>query len=495
MTRVFLVMASLVVGAAAVFTTGSGGVVVAPEEAPAAESSARPLISTLVTRFQDELASSGYVSQPATEVLADLNRRYCEGATFSAVWPNPLTPYLVAVMPEVPGQAPAANAPLSWRLRQDEAIVIIGVTPPPEAYYSIDLSMMRGPLQTGPVLWVAIGDPVNNQSVRTSGSTAYDNLFALVIAGHRRTQSEVDDMLSAAGLGGATNDMTIPPAMFRLGLDEGADEFLLGMRTAVPDAGYEEALDDYRATPPLQVLRVRPQGDSADETEPVYAPDPLPVPPLRVSGTGTTELDLNPSLQLLRQRIIDEYPGYEAHDVVLERRVGESGPGLQANMVTDSPLLPGAQNASNDAQYLISPNISLPDDAFLVAYGTNHAATGKASYASVSVNADAEGWVSLATTQSDQLKGSAHDFIADDPNADLLYAWVFSRAGDSGPTGSHVTLLPTTDTDFCAQYGASRPVDMGTIQVVTRAYMEPATGSRPALSELLLDRALLFTPK
>jgi hypothetical protein len=63
------------------------------------------------------------------------------------------------------------------------------------------------------------------------------------------------------------------------------------------------------------------------------------------------------------------------------------------------------------------------------------------------------------------------------------------------PTGSHVTTLAPTDADFCAQYGTSRPVDMGTVQIVTRVYQEPATGTRPALSELLLDRALLFTPK
>ncbi len=36
---------------------------------------------------------------------------------------------------------------------------------------------------------------------------------------------------------------------------------------------------------------------------------------------------------------------------------------------------------------------------------------------------------------------------------------------------------------------------MSTVRFVGRAYVEPATKSRPALSELLLDRLLLFTPK
>lgn len=497
MKRVLAMLVSLAVGAVVV-TTGFSAVAAAAEPAQAAESPAQADIDGLVALFQDELTRSGYVSQPGTVFLADFNRRYCEGDLFSAMWANPQSPYIVTAMPEVPGQAPNTNvlagSSASWRLRQDEAIVIIGMTPPPEAFFSFDLTMLSGALRTGPLLWVAVGDPVDNRTVRTTGSTPYERPFALVLTGDRRTQAEVDQMLAAVGLDGATNDMTIPPAMFRLGLDEESDEFLFAMRTAVPDAGFEAALDDYRAAPPLRLLRVRPRGSSTDETKPVYPPDPLPVPPLRVSGTGTTELDLNPTLELLRQRIIERYPDYEAHDVVLERGFEESYPGLQENLVIDPPVQ-GVGNANNDARYLISTNFSLPDGSFLVVYGTDHVATGKAAYTSVSVYADAEAALTLASKQHDELRGSARDFIADDPNADLFYAWAFSRAGEGGPTGSHTTTLAPTDTDYCAQYGASRPVDMSTAQVAVRAYQEPATGSRPALSELLLDRLLLFTPK
>lgn len=493
----FLMIVALL-AALAVVSTGPLGVAATEEPARAAEGSAQVDIDGLVARFQDELARSGYVSQPGTEFVADFNRRYCEGDVFSGIWANPQTPYIVTGLPEVPGQAPNTNdlagTSLSWRLRDDEAFVMIGVTPPPMAFFSFDLSMLSGSVDTGPLLWVAVGDPIDDRSVRTIGSTPYERPFALVYTGDQRTRTEVDQMLAAAGLAGATNHVTIPPAMFRLGLDEGSDEFFLGIRTAVPDAGFEEALDAYRATPPLQVFRVRPKSGSADEMESVYLPDPLPVPPLRVSGTGATELDLNPSLQLLRQRIIERYPDYEAQDVAFERGFEESYPGLQARMVIDPPVQ-GVGSTSYDGTYLISPDFSLPDGSFLVGYGANHAATGKASYMSFTVYADAEAVVSLASKHHDELQGSARDFIADDPNADLLYAWAFSRAGEGGPTGSHVTTLAPTDADFCAQYGTSRPVDMGTVQIVTRVYQEPATGTRPALSELLLDRALLFTPK
>ncbi|MGW6393024.1 hypothetical protein ACWFR1_21515 [Streptomyces sp. NPDC055103] len=447
-----------------------------------------------VERFKHQLARSGYVSQSGTEAVFDLNKRYCEGAVFSAMWPNPQSPYIVTGMPEVPGQAPNTNPPATWRLRQDEAIVLIGTTPPPEEYFSFDLTMLKGSLPTGPLLWTSVGDPINNRTVRTQGRTPYDRPFALVITGNGRTRAEVNRMLDASGLARATNNMTIPPAMYRLGLDQDADQFLLGMRTAVAEPGFEKALDDYRATPPLQVFRVRPQSNSGDETAPVYAPDPLPVPRLRVSGTGATELDLNPTLQLLRQRIIDAHPGYEAHDEVVERGFEESNPGLQGNLLIDPPTT-GVGALSNDADDPITRNFSLPDGSFVVAYGTNHAATRQATYSSATLYADAKAAVALAAKNNRELQGSADDFIHDQPHADQLYAWTFSRAGDTGPAGPHVTALPPTGTDFCAQYGTNRPVDMSTLRFVARAYMQPDTLTRPALSSLLLDRLLVFTPK
>ena len=461
---------------------------VATQRSPAAD------LGNQVTRFERQLEESGYVSQPGTETTSDLNQMYCMGVLFSAMGPNPESPTLMTGLPQVPGQAPNSNPPATWRLRQDEALVLIGRTPPPMAYFSFDLTMLRGFLPTGPLLWVSIGDPLNNMTVRTTGSTPYNQPFALVITGHRRTQAEVNKMLTAAGLGGAINNVTIPPAMFRLGLDASSDEFLLGKRMAVPKPGFEQARDDYLTAPPLQVFRVRPKSNSADENQPVYAPDPLPVPRLRVSGTGTSELELNPMLQLLRQRIVDKYPGFSAYDVPIEWACQESYPGLQENLVIDPPVL-GVGAASYDARYLNSPNFGLPDGSFIVAYGLNHVATGKASYTSVTVCADPEAVVNLVAKHHRHLQGSARDFIADQQNADKFYAWSFSRAGSSGPQGLHVTTLAATDTCFCQRYGLSRPVDMSTVQLFFRVYAEPATKTRPALSELLLDRLLFFIPK
>ena len=450
--------------------------------------------SRQAARFQGQLAKAGYVSQSGENAVFELNERYCSGVTFSALWPNPQSPYIVTRLPEVPGQAPNTNPPVTWRIRQDEAVVMIGTTPPPEEYFSFDLTMMRGSLHDGPLLWTSVGDPINLRTVHTTGRTPFDRPFALVMTGNRRTQDEVNQMLAASGLRGAINDMTIPPAMFRLGLGADSDQFLFGMRTIVPQPGYEKALDDYRAMPPLQVFRVRPQNNSGDETQPVYQPDPLPVPKLRVSGTGKTELNLNPTLQLLRQRIIDAHPGYDVRDEVVERGFEEGYPALQSNLITAPPVT-GSDALSYDADDPITRNFNLPDGSFIVAYGTNHVATGQAAYSSISVNAGTTEAVALEVKDNTNLFGSARDFISDKPNADDFYAWTFSCAGGDGPSGAHVTTLPSTSSDFCAQYGADRPVDLSAIRVGARAYMQPTTLSRPALSSLLMDRVLIFTPK
>jgi hypothetical protein len=155
----------------------------------------------------------------------------------------------------------------------------------------------------------------------------------------------------------------------------------------------------------------------------------------------------------------------------------------------------GVGGASYDALYLMTPTFSLPDGSSVVAYGSNHVATGKASYSSVVVTVDPDAVLTLKSENHVELQGSARDFTADQQVVDQFYAWSFSRAGGSGPQGPHVTPLASATSNYCEPYGTDRPVEMDTVQVFYRAYAEPTTRIRPAHSELLLDGLLLFTPK
>jgi len=118
---------------------------------------------------------------------------------------------------------------------------------------------------------------------------------------------------------------------------------------------------------------------------------------------------------------------------------------------------------------------------YVIVYGVNHAATGKATYsnATLSYKANSLGVVAVDSTM---MPGSAQVFLPSDPNSASLYAYAFARDCSVVPTPYCITvpsdgcpLLPT---------GAAATLAF-------RAYLEPPTATGPALPELLVDRAIL----
>ena len=77
-------------------------------------------------------------------VISDLNELYCQGSMWAPLYPNPNSPYISGVLPAVPGQANTVASGGSFRLREDEAVVVIGVTPPQMAYFSFNFHMLDG---------------------------------------------------------------------------------------------------------------------------------------------------------------------------------------------------------------------------------------------------------------------------------------------------------------------------------------------------------------
>src|SRR5512143_28572 len=90
-----------------------------------------------ISRFLDRVAKAGYLVQEGSVGKLDLDYNYCLGAAWSAFYPNPDSSYLGAALPPSPVQ-PAPNwTPNNFRLREDEAMVVIGTVPPPSAYLSL----------------------------------------------------------------------------------------------------------------------------------------------------------------------------------------------------------------------------------------------------------------------------------------------------------------------------------------------------------------------
>ncbi len=64
-----------------------------------------------VARFQRQVARSGYVSQSGSEAVFDMSRRYCEGALFSGMWPNPSRPTSSPTCPRYRDRRPTPTRP------------------------------------------------------------------------------------------------------------------------------------------------------------------------------------------------------------------------------------------------------------------------------------------------------------------------------------------------------------------------------------------------
>jgi len=167
---------------------------------------------------------------------------------------------------------------------------------------------------------------------------------------------------------------------------------------------------------------------------------------------------------------------------------------------------------SRDTIYLRTPGqFDLADGEFLIVYGVNHAAAGKALYCNAILydmdpatdigfpfgpNMDFDdiwrAYAGLVSVNSESsMQGTAQAFLpaGEVPvgkcGQDLLYARKFARACDSAD-GAACTAIPPAPCDGIPEQEFS---------VAFRAYVEPETQVGPAYTELVYDRVIKFTPK
>ena len=148
--------------------------------------------------------------------------------------------------------------------------------------HGIDCGMPDGKKQA---LWATVGDSVNNATVKTTGSTPFDSPVAFIFTPDRGTDARVRKALQRAGYPAAIiNTVVFPASLLNLGHGDTSDEFAVVLRNALWEEGAEDDGEAYIDNPPLSLYRVTP-------TTATVA-NPFPVPPLRVRGTGQTEMDL-----------------------------------------------------------------------------------------------------------------------------------------------------------------------------------------------------------
>ncbi len=461
-----------------------------------------------VPRLLHELDRDGFeVLQGQFQVL-DAVKNTCMGLIPSA-WYNNVQPYMVVNLPGRVGDHPAwestkRSLPPAYFLRQDEAILLVGSTPPPMAYFSFQTFLfMRynaasynyDPTTGGffapyEAPFAYLGDTVNSLTIHTTGWHRYNAPMVLISTGNRRTQERIREALHHAGYPTAVvNTETLPSSLIRFGYDKG-DQFLFLMRAAIAVGG-DAAMSEYKqkmtnpALSSLQVFRVRPKAE--------FTEDPLHAPVLRTRGTGRTEMDLLPTMEKLRQAILAQHgAGFDAEelDTLLPDANPEGYPAIQRNVVYLGPGREGSAGYGRDASYLASSWFDLPADGFAIVYGVDHAATGKATYASVSVYLDRTLGVGVATADSADFAESRHSaepYVPGERAADKFYVWQVRRdcTGYSNCLEAK-SLEPTCQ----GKVAADAPV-----RIAFRAYAEPTTRVGPADSELIFDRVIVFRPR
>jgi len=467
-----------------------------------------------LANFRNALDQDGFDVRPGQSMSLDMWQQYCNGVTSSAKYNNKGAPYLTAVVPHLSGDTTVI--PYAFQLRPDEAMVLIGVTPPPETYFSYQPFLTNkfyaqpvpAELLTAPIqgcggdphcldVGSSLGDTVNVATIKTLGPGPYNAPMVLIFTPDQGTDARVRSALLKAGYPvSIVNTIVFPVSLLNLGIGPGHDVLMLLGRNAkwLNGAAGEAAGLAYlaslnTASSPISVFRVTPKTFSAASL------NPFPAPALRVRGTGKTEMSLMGKLDEIRDSVIGKYtemgyvvaaeytsaPGsYDGYDFIQQMK--------RAFLDCRDTIYVGAGAESFPDSY----DIRVTDDEFLVVYGVNHTATGKASY--MNLNAYAKpSQLAIGSVFDTDFAHSADAYLATgDPAASSMFAYKVSWQ-----CGDEAFCLQMSSGD-CARLqldGPEHAADRANTQLAfgTRSYLEPATSVGPAFTEVVYHRMIKFS--
>jgi hypothetical protein len=435
-----------------------------------------------LVRFQNALKQDGFGVTAGAAVILNPVAGWCAGTPLlgfdHAIYANN-QPYLQLLVPKSAQEPNQLTGP--FQLRADEAIVLIGLTPPPARYFGFYpyLRTKVKPDGTRQSLWNSLGDAINNATVKTIGPTPFNSLVALIFTPDQGTDARVRAALQRAGYPAAIiNTAVFPASMLNLGHGNTADELFIAMRNAMWQNQADG--DAYVKNPPLTIFRATPHTEAAA--------NPFPAPRLRVRGTGETEMDLMNKLAQLRQRIVDVNSGLYAKDLKTQATAYEGYDMIQTGV--------DPWGNARDAFYLVAgyapefgstEDLTLAGDEFLMVYGVNHVVTGKATYHSVVLYSSEVGKVPIGGSDDRTFTGTATPYLTGDPAAaNLLYAFKVSRNCGNQPN------CVTVGIDNCSRLTIGPTTALG---LFVRMYLEPATKVAPAMPEILYDPVIKFSPR
>ncbi|WP_136523975.1 hypothetical protein [Geomonas ferrireducens] len=435
-----------------------------------------------VVVFQKQLEQQGFKVTHWEDAFGPVNLAcwVCNGLTDTAFGNNAAAPYQVISEPYE-----GVRVGREMQLEPYDAVIFIGKTPPPVAYFSYTgfvYSRYNGDGKDRKQIFSSIGDTINHSRINTIDKKhPFDKDVIIVMTADQGTNASVLNAAMRAGFPQSImNTMVVPSSVVKLGKDEKADTLIFVERMYLP--ANQDDLNNYMDTSSqwASVLYVTYPEKPAKL-------DPYPTPQMLVRGTGKTETDLMPALDRLESEIVTANPGYQAEKL-------QSGIWLLE-------WLDGFQRGTNligecrDTVYLKTADFKLgsnPED-FLVVFGVNHEATGKATYSNFTLyHAAME--LGLAGKNSREIIGTVDRYDLGKYQAMSKQLYAFKVARDCGGLPAtdclEVKQIPVGNCPFgdcCPRGSLDDDLFLG-----FRAYVEPETGVGPYWFEILWDRAIHF---
>ena len=390
-------------------------------------------------------------------------------------------------------------AGMAFKMRQDEAVVLIAPLPETCKYWSYiaydmfakqlegkDYSNEKAYFGFGDeesgyyhTVFASIGTPVNMLNARHDGDSPFGTSTVIVLCANSTVRDSVLDCLTAAGYPESmVNVMEIPADLYRMGLERGKDTFSIFGRVSQPEdrEAFEAFLEDLPET--ATVFRVTPKEEIPAS---IFA-----VKELQPRGSGVHEAGQLPHclerLDSIRNSLIAQYADeYDFEELSTDIGITD---GLTAYMKDAD-----AQGDVLDAAYLNTGNFTLQsDEDFVVVYGVNHATTGKARYFNAVLH-ERPLINGVCSVYDSMLSGSAAPYLGDHADeADGYYVYKMARRQIDDTTA----IIPYATGN---ENGRFFGVDNGsTVFVLFRLYLDK-TGIGASYYELVNDRVIVFHKK
>ncbi len=465
----------------ALATPASAGIPVPVNNVPeAVEITARGL--------EQDLEQQGYeVARGYFKLYTKDDCEYSYEVLGSCLGNNPAAPYVLPIVPAWPDEwvdpatlwmvgETAAGYNASYRLDKHEAIVILGLLPPPARYFGVQTYLLSSQgnwkKNSDQYLFVAdkvsamldtffttlpynherlqlfadLSDPINNVVIEDSSSAVWDEVRNFVITPDRAMDRAVRQALVRLGIPENTVFTEQMPGKIgdknlKIGLGEMSDDFLTVIRYAMPDGG-DSIGDQWRADLPLVVLRIRdPRPPRGSQPYPWVAFENRP-------STNPPETALESDLATLAGAICSRW-GQSCNNPKPQQLLNMKASSLK---LTGPECVRVGMNClapNEDVAYFMSSRLWLPDDRVYAVVGALSTQTDNANYVGLGLNSSLTK-LGFWNIEDDSLKGTADKY--DVPNHDRFFLMYFAR-DCSGPN-----LEALTDGDgHCYSVGDQLP--------------------------------------